>query len=51
MENSTAKIEDKISIFKFLSISKILHLALMKYVLSSTIAELEKIQKQFFLEK
>ena len=40
-------IEGKILIFKTLAISKIVHLALVKDVPSSTIAQLEKIQKQF----
>ena len=40
-------IEGKISIFKTLAISKIVHLALVKDVPSKTIAQLEKIQKQF----
>ena len=39
--------EDKVLIFKTLAISKIVHLALVKDVPSSTIAQLEKIQKQF----
>ena len=37
----------KILIFKTLTISKIVHLALVKDVPSSTIAQLEKTQKQF----
>ena len=40
-------IEVKILIFKTLAISKVVHLALVKDVPSSTIAQLEKIQKQF----
>ena len=40
-------IEGKVLIFKTLAISKIVHLALVKDVPSSTIAQLEKIQKQF----
>ena len=40
-------IECKILIFKNLAISKIVHLALVKDITSSTIAQLEKIQKQF----
>ena len=39
-------IEGKILIFKTLAISKVVHLALVD-VPSSTIAQLEKIQKQF----
>ena len=38
-------IEGKISIFKTLAISKVVPLALVKDVLSSTIAQLEKMQK------
>ena len=41
------EIECKILIFKNLAISKIVHLALVKDITSSTIAQLEKIQKQF----
>ena len=41
------KIEGKILISKTLAISKVVHLALVKDVPSSTIAQLEKIQKQF----
>ena len=37
----------KILIFKTLAISKVVHLALVKDVPSSTISQLEKIQKQF----
>ena len=37
----------KILIFKTLSISKVVHLALVQDVPSSTISQLEKIQKQF----
>ena len=40
-------IEGKILIFKILARSKIVHLALVKDVPSSTIAQLQKIQKQF----
>ena len=41
-------IEGKILIFETLAISKVVHLALVKEVPSSTIAQLEKkIQKQF----
>ena len=40
-------IEGKILIFKTLAISKIVHFALVKDVPFSTIAQLEKIQKQF----
>ena len=40
-------IEGKISVFKTLVISKFVHLALVKDVPSSTIAQLENIQKQF----
>ena len=40
-------IEGKILIFKILVISKVVHLALVKDIPSSTIAQLEKIQKQF----
>ena len=40
-------IENKILIFKILAISKVVHLALVRDVPSSTIAKLEKIQKQF----
>ena len=39
--------EDKVLIFKTLAISKIVHLALVKDLPSSTIAQLEKIQRQF----
>ena len=39
-------IESKILIFKTLAMSKIVHLALVKDIPSSTIAELEKILKQ-----
>ena len=38
-------IEGQILIFKTLAISKLVHLALVKDVPSSTIAQLEKIQK------
>ena len=41
------KIEVKILVFKTLAISKVVHLALVKDVPCSTIAQLEKIQKQF----
>ena len=41
-------IEGKILIFETLAISKVVHLALVKEVPSSTIAQLEKkMQKQF----
>ena len=40
-------IEGKIVIFKTLGISEIVHLALVKDVPSSTIVQLEKIQKKF----
>ena len=40
-------IEGKILIFKTLAISKVVHLPLLKGVPSSTIAQLEKIQKHF----
>ena len=40
-------IEGKILLFKTLAISKVVHLALVKNVPYSTIAKLEKIQKQF----
>ena len=40
-------IEGKILIFRTLAISKIVNFALVKDVTSSTIAQLEKIQKQF----
>ena len=40
-------IEGKILIFKILAISKVVHLALVKDIPSSTIAQLEEIQKQF----
>ena len=40
-------IESKILIFKTLAISKVVHLALVKDVTSSTIAQLENIQKRF----
>ena len=40
-------IEGKILIFKTLTILKVAHLVLVKDVPSSTIAQLEKIQKQF----
>ena len=40
-------IEGKILIFKNLAISKVAHLALVKDLPSSTIAQLEKIRKQF----
>ena len=40
-------IEGKILIFRTLAISKIVNFALVKDVPSSTIAQLEKIQKQF----
>ena len=40
-------IEDKILIFKTLAIPKVVHLALVKGLLSNTIAQLRKIQKQF----
>ena len=40
-------IEGKILIVKSLAISKIVHLALVKDVASTTIAQLEKMQKQF----
>ena len=39
--------EGKILVFKTLVISKVVHLALVKAIPSSTIAQLEKIQKQF----
>ena len=39
--------EGKILVFKTLAISKVVHLALVKDVPSSTIAQLEKMQKQF----
>ena len=40
-------IEGKVLIFKTLTISKVVHFALVKIVPSSTIAQLEKIQKRF----
>ena len=40
-------IESKVLIFKTLAISKVAHLALEKDVSSSTIAQLERIEKQF----
>ena len=40
------RIAGKILIFKILAISKVVHLALVKDVPSSTIVQLEKIQKQ-----
>ena len=40
-------IEGRISIFKTLAISKVAHLPLVKDVPSSTIAQLEKVQKKF----
>ena len=40
-------IEGKILIFKTLAISKVVHLPLLKDVPSSTIAQLERIQKHF----
>ena len=40
-------VEVKILIFKTLAISKVVHLALVKDVPASTIAQLEKMQKQF----
>ena len=40
-------IEGKILIFKTLAISKVAHLALVKDLPSTTIAQLEKIRKQF----
>ena len=40
-------IEDKIIGFKTLTISNVLHRALVKYRSSSTITKLEKIRKQF----
>ena len=40
-------IEGKSSIFKTLAISKVVHIALVKNVPSSTIAKLDKIRKQF----
>ena len=39
-------IEGKILIFETLAIPKVVHVALVKDVSSSTIAQLEKIQKQ-----
>ena len=44
-------IEDKSLNFKILSISKVVHLALVKDVPSSTIAQLEKNTKSICLEK
>ena len=44
-------IECKILIFKNLAISKIVHLALVKDITSSTIAQLEKNTKAIYLEK
>ena len=44
-------VEGKILIFKILAISKIVHLALVKDVPSSTIAQFKKIQKQFIGKK
>ena len=44
-------IEGRILIFKTLAISKVAHLPLVKDVPSSTIAQLEKVQKKFYLEK
>ena len=38
--------ESKISIYKILDISKVVHLALVKDVPSSTIVQLDKTQKQ-----
>ena len=40
-------IEGKILVFKTLAMSKVAHLALVKHIPSSTIAQLGKIQKQF----
>ena len=40
-------IEGKILILKNLAISKVAHLALVKYAPSCTFVQLEKIQKQF----
>ena len=40
-------VESKILIFKTLTISKVVHLASMKDVPSSTIAQVNKIRKQF----
>ena len=44
-------IEVKILVFKTLAISKVVHLALVKDVPSRSIAQLEKIQKQFTWKK
>ena len=40
-------IESKVLIFKTLTISKVVHFALVKIVPSSTIAQLERMQKRF----
>ena len=39
------KIEGKIFVFKILAISKVVHLAILKDVPCSTIAQLDKIQE------
>ena len=44
-------VEGKILIFKTLAISKVVHLPLLKDVPSSTIAQLERIQKHFIWKK
>ena len=44
-------IEGKTLIFKTLAVSKVIHIGLVKGVSSSTIAQLEKIQKQFIWKK
>ena len=47
MDNINLLIAGKITVFKTLAISKIVHLALVKTITNSIIQELNKIQKEF----